>query len=195
MVPDSILDLLSKMLPKGKGSVYRISPITLRGYNRSRKASSPLTYSTLSDAEGRMVAKWLLDKIAASYATKLGFDEGWGDYNWVAFVLLGYWVGWANKGTGTLLRNLKSKGVPLTLGNALIESREANVRKAVRTAKNYVLMSRIAKAYAKDEGIALPKLVAIPKTAKTVKASSGLLWVAGAGLATLVLYAVSRGKD
>lgn len=161
MVPSLLLDTMARMLPKGKGSRYRISSIALRGYNKAHKDEPKLRQSTLTDAEGRKVANWLLDKIAKNYASQYGFEEAWDKLPWTSLVLLGYWVGWAKRGAGTLLRNLKKKGVPFTLANALVDSKKANVRPSVKAPKNYVLVSNIAKAYLSKLGVKVPPLIRV----------------------------------
>lgn len=203
MVPSLLLDTMAKMLPKGAGSRYRISSIALRGYNKAHKTK--LRQATLTNDEGRDVASWLLDKVAKNYASQYGFEENWASLPWVSLVLLGYWVGWAKRGAGTLMRNLKKKGVPFTLAHALAESKSANVRSSTKAPKNYVLVSNIAKAYLSKRGIKvpppirikadpetiLPPLVAIPKDKpKPKKAGFGIF----AGLAAGLAMAVALGK-
>lgn len=206
MVPDLLLDIMARMLPRGKGSVYRISVITLRGFNKAHKTK--LKQSTLTDEEGRRVAKWLLEKIAASYTSKFGFDKGWLNRDWVSLILLGYWVGWSDRGVGTLLRNLKKKGILFTLGNVLTESKTANVRSSAKNSKNYILASNIAKKYLSERGIPVPPpippkpprppivlpplIVTVPKKKpKPKRAGFGL--VAGLALAGLAA-AIAFGK-
>lgn len=194
MPPDLLLDTMARMLPKGKGSAYRISAIVLRGYNKAHKTS--LKQSELTNDEGRKVARWLLDKIAKNYASRFSFDKGWNNRRWVSFVLLGYWVGWATRGVGTLLRNLKKKGSLFTLGHALVESKTANVRPAVKNAKNFTMASNIAKAYLSKRGEPepiLPPLVAIPKKPKPRPKKAGFGLAAGLALAGLAA-AIAFGK-
>jgi hypothetical protein len=199
MVPPSLLDTMARMLPKGKGSSYRLSSIALRGYNKAHKTK--LRQETLTEEEGRDVATWLLNKIAKNYVSQHGFEEDWDSLPWVSLVLLGYWVGWAKRGVGTLLRNLKKKDIPFTLANALIESKTANVRTSVKGSKNYVLASNIAKAYLSKRGVKvpppirepepiLPPLVAIPKAKpKAKKAGFGLAaGIIAAGLAAALAF-------
>lgn len=166
MVPSLLLDTMARMLPKGKGSKYRISSIALRGYNRAHKTK--LRQVTLTDDEGREVATWLLDKVAKNYASQYGFEENWANLPWVSLVLLGYWVGWAKRGAGTLMRNLKKKGIPFTLANALIESKSANVRVSTKAPKNYVLVSNIAKAYLSKRGVKVPPPIRVKAEPETV---------------------------
>ncbi len=199
MVPSQLLDTMAAMLPKGRGSSYRLSSIALRGYNRAHKTT--LKQSILTENEGREVANWLLDKIARNYSAQYGFDENWESLPWVSLVLLGYWVGWARRGVGTLLRNLKKKGSPFTLANALIDSRKASVRPSAKAPKNYVLASNIAKAYLSKLGVKvpppiratiLPPLIAIPK-AKPKRSGFGLVAIlAAAGLAAAVALGRKR---
>lgn len=204
MVPSQLLDTMARMLPKGKGSRYRLSSIALRGYNKAHKDEPKLRQHTLTEEQGREVATWLLDKIAKNYTSQHKFDENWASLSWVSLVLLGYWVGWAKRGVGTLLRNLKKKGVPFTLANALIDSKKAGVRPSVKAPKNYVLVSNIAKAYLSKQGVKvpppirikaepepiLPPLIDIPK-GKPKRAGFGL---AAGLLAAGAVAALTLGK-
>jgi hypothetical protein len=141
----------------------------------------------LTDEQGRAVAKWLLQRIANSYRSQYQYNKGWSNINWVSLVVLGYLVGWAKGGVGTLLWNLRFKDRPLTLANARLEAKTARVIRPAKDPKRYVLAMRIAQDFLGT------KVSMKPKT-KPTKAGAGLFVGIAAALIAVGLAYLNKGK-